>query len=127
MRLMLPLRVNNNLKNGSAGLTDQFEPALAADTKGMLAICFYDRRRDPNNFQIDRECAKSTDGGSTWTNRKITSTTFPTEVGQDMLVAPDYMGDFDTVATDATGQKAGFIDSYASNATGHPSVMVDRP
>ena len=60
-----PIRVNTNAKGGGALLTDQFEPAIAADTKGALAVCFYDRRRDANNFQIDRECAKSFDGGTT--------------------------------------------------------------
>jgi len=122
-----PIRVNTNAKGGGALLTDQFEPAIAADTKGALAVCLYDRRRDANNFQIDRECAKSFDGGTTWSNRKMTAITFPTEVGQDLLVAQDYMGDFDTAATDATGRQSGFIDSHASNSLGDPTVMIDQP
>jgi hypothetical protein len=122
-----PTLVNNNPKGGGSPLTDQFEPAIAADKTGSVAICFYDRRRDANNFRIDRECAKSRDSGATWTNRRITATSFPTEVGQDLLVAPDYMGDFDTVATDSTNQEAGFLDAYANNAAGNPNIMNDQP
>lgn len=122
-----PVRVNNNAKGGAAPLTDQFEPAIATDKTGTIAICFYDRRRDVNNFKIDRECAKSANGGTTWVNRKLTAASFPTEVGQDLFVAPDYMGDFDTVATDSTGAHAGFLDAFANNGAGNPNVMVDQP
>jgi hypothetical protein len=122
-----PTIVNNNAKGGVAPLTDQFEPAVAADKNGTVAVCFYDRRRDANNFKIDRECGKSKNGGSSWTNKRVTANNFPTEVGQDLLVAPDYMGDFDAVAADSTNQTAGFIDSYADNSAGHPNVMTDRP
>jgi hypothetical protein len=90
-------------------------------------IGFYDRRRDPNNFRIDRECAKSTDSATSWTNRQVTTSSFPTEVGQDLLVAPHYMDDFDTVATDSTNAHAGFLDSLADNAAGNPNVMIDQP
>jgi hypothetical protein len=65
-----PVRVNNNPEpvNGAPGLagssTDQYEPGLAVDqTTGKLGVCFYDRRRDPKNFRIDRECAKSANQG----------------------------------------------------------------
>lgn len=122
-----PSLVNNNAKGSDATLTDHFEPAVAADKTGALAVCFYDRRRDVNNFKIDRECGKSKDAGSTWINERITASNFPTEVGQDLLLAPDYMGDFDAVATDSSNQATGFIDAYADNSAGHPSVMTDRP
>jgi hypothetical protein len=122
-----PTIVNNNAKGSGAPLTDQFEPAVAADKSGTIAVCFYDRRRDVNNFRIDRECAKSKNGGSSWTNNRVTANNFSTEVGQDLLVAPDYMGDFDTVATDATNQTSGFIDSFADNSAGNPNVTTDRP
>jgi hypothetical protein len=122
-----PTIVNDNAKGSGAPLTDQFEPAVAADKSGTIAVCFYDRCRDTSNFRIDRECAKSRNGGSSWTNRRVTASNFPIEVGQDLLVAPDYMGDFDTVATDSTNQAKGFIDSYADNSAGNPNVMTDRP
>jgi hypothetical protein len=89
-------------------------------------ICFYDRRRDPNNFLIDRECAKFSDGGASWNNQRITQQSVGAVVGQDRFVAPDYMGDFDTVVTDSTGSEAGFVDAYASNTASNPNVMCHK-
>jgi len=120
-----PVRVNNDVER-AASLTDQFEPAIGSDKNGRIAICFYDRRRDANNFLIDRECAGSANGGALWTNSKITPANFPSLVGQDVLVASDYMGEYDSVASDSLAESAGFVDSYASNAGGHPSVMTNR-
>ncbi len=121
-----PTRVNNNREGGSTPLSDQFKPAIATDKNGRIGVCFYDRRRDLNNFLINRYCVLSSNAGRTWHNRKITPQNFPSIVGQNVLVAPDYMGDYDTVATDSTGQSAGFIGSYSSNAAGNPNVMTNH-
>jgi len=118
-----PVRVNDNSKGGGAPLTDQFEPALASDLQGRIAICFYDRRNDPDNFRIDRYCASS-HNGKTWSNKRITLMPFPAVVGQDVLMAPDYMGDYDTLASDALDRHAGFVGGYASNLTGNPVVRT---
>jgi hypothetical protein len=121
-----PIRVNNNSEGSGKPQTDQFDPAIGADKTGRLAICFYDRRLDSMNFKITRECATSSNVGATWANLRVPSPAFPSAVGQDLLVAPDYMGIYDSVATDGTGQSAGFMDSYASNSLGHPAVMIDH-
>ena len=121
-----PLRINNNPEGGSAPLSDQYKPSINTDKTGRIAICFYDRRRDPNNFLTDRYCAASTNGGTSWSNTKITPVNFSSLVGQDVLVAPDYAGDYDTVAIDSTGESSGFIDSYSSNAAGNPNVLTNR-
>ena len=121
-----PTRVNNDPEGGNVPLSDQFKPAIATDKNGRIAICFYDRRRDPNNFLIDRYCATSTNHGGSWTNTKITVTNFSSLIGQDVLVGPDYMGDYDTVAADASGLASGFIASYSSNAAGNPNVMTNH-
>jgi hypothetical protein len=118
-----PVRVNNNPEGGGAPLTDQFEPALVSDLTGRIAVCFYDRRRDPNNFLIDRICASSS-SGVTWNNSRITYYQFPTLVGQDVLLAPDYMGDYDTLASDALNHNPGFVGGFESNLGGNPIVKT---
>lgn len=122
---MTPVRVNNNAEGGSAPLTDQFEPALATDVSGRIAICFYDRRNDVNNFHSDRYCASSPYGKS-WTNQRITVTSFPSVVGQDILLAPDYMGDYDTLASDGLNRHAGFVGGFATNAPGNPVLRTTQ-
>jgi hypothetical protein len=118
-----PVRVNHNPEGGGAPLTDQFEPALAADISGRIAICFYDRRNDPANFLIDRYCASS-HNGTHWQNTRVTFTHFPVVVGQDVLLAPDYMGDFDTLASDTLDRHPGFIGGFASNLKGNPVIKT---
>ncbi len=49
---------------------------------------------------------------------------FPAIVGQDVLMAPDYMGDYDTLATDALDLHAGFVGGFASNLAGNPIVRT---
>jgi len=121
-----PIRVNNNPEfpfAASSPRTDQYEPGLAVDqTNGKLGLCFYDRRRDPKNFRIDRECAKSTNQGNTWSNTRITANLFPPEVNQDPLVVPGYMGDYDTVASDFLRTKSGFFGAWGDNTKGNPDV-----
>ncbi len=121
-----PMRVNNNPEGGRFPYTDQFEPAMNTDKTGKIGICFYDRRRDSNNFLIDRYCATSTNGGATFRNFKVTPVNFPSVVGQDIMVAPNYMGAYDTVSIDGTGAAAGLIDSYASNTFGNPNVQANH-
>jgi hypothetical protein len=118
-----PVRVNNNSERGSTPLTDQFEPALATDLSGRIAICFYDRRNDPANFLIDRYCASS-HNGAVWSNSRITFIHFPTIVGQDVLVAPDYMGDYDTLTSDRLDRHPGFVGGYTSNLAGNPVIRT---
>lgn len=43
-------------------------------------------------------------------------------VGQDVIVAANYMGDYDTMTPDTLGRHAGFLDGYATNAPGFPNV-----
>jgi hypothetical protein len=49
-------------------------------------------------------------------------THFPVVVGQDILMAPDYMGDYDTLVSDSLGRHSGFLGGSASNTAGHPIV-----
>jgi hypothetical protein len=119
-----PKRVNNNREGSDAPLTDQFEPALSTDANGRVAVCFYDRRNDPKNFRIDRYCASSQFGGP-WSNTRITARNFPVLIGQDILVAPDYMGDYDTLASDFLNHQPGFLGAFATNLPGNPSVRIN--
>ena len=120
-----PVRVNNNTESASTP-TDQFEPAIGTDKTGEIVVCFYDRRRDNDNFLIDRYCGTSTNFGSTWTNTKVTTSNFAPLVGEDALVALDYMGEYDAVVSDMLNKKSGLMAPYASNAPGNPTVEMKK-
>jgi hypothetical protein len=119
-----PVKVNNNPPSN----TDHFQPAASSDRSGRVAVCFYDRRNDvTNNFLIDRYCANSTDGGVTFsTNTRITGKSFLSVVGQDALLFPTYMGDYDTLASDTLNLTSNFRGGFANNITGAPNVQENK-
>jgi hypothetical protein len=106
-----PVRVNDNVEVGFG--TDQYQPGVAVDLVGRVASCFYDRRRDPANFLIDRSCAVSTDGGQTWTNSRQTARSFLPIHATDSVLNPFYMGDYDTLAGEFTLTFDGFVGAYS--------------
>jgi hypothetical protein len=118
-----PVKVNDS--NGASGSpADHYLPGIVVDSGGQLAVCFYDRRRDSENFVIDRECANSRDGGLTWRNHRVTENSFAASIAADLLINPVYMGDYDGVAADATGRSEGFLGAYGDNTRGNPDVVI---
>ena len=81
----------------------QFMPAVAVRPDGSaLAVTWYDRRGDVNDYQIARWGDAGTISGSTVTfgsNFPI-STQFPPVFGVDPAVNATYMGDYDQMAAD---------------------------
>jgi hypothetical protein len=41
-----------------------------------------------------------------------------------VLLAPDYMGDYDTLASDALNHNPGFVGGFESNLGGNPIVKT---
>jgi hypothetical protein len=118
-----PTRINND--NPARGI-DQFHNALDVDRSGNLWSLFYDRRRDPRNFLIDAFLARSTNGGRSWSNTRVTRQRFAPVHLTDEVVNPVYMGDYIGVAADTTGSRAGVIGAWGDNSRGDPNVLVTR-
>lgn len=114
----------NDSTGASGAPADHYLPGVAVDPSGHVGVCFYDRRRDPENFLIDRECATSRDHGATWRNDRITDSSFGASISADLLINPVYMGDYDGVTSDATGRGEGFQGAYGTNVRGNPDVVV---
>lgn len=85
-----PIRVNDDpVGSGS----DQLSPALTVNPDGVIAIVYYDRRDDPNNFLVNAYCAISRDGGATFENQRISDQATNPLAGkrQDPLSIADYI------------------------------------
>ena len=95
---------------------------------GQVVSCFYDRRRDPANFRIDRFCAVSKDGGQSWSpNLKETERSFLPIHATDTVINPVYMGDYDTLASEFTLTLEGFIGAYSViGPIANPDVKASR-
>ncbi|MFY9530543.1 MAG: sialidase family protein [Candidatus Acidiferrales bacterium] len=104
---------------------DHFQPGAAVDKTGKVAVCWYDRRDDPENFAISRFCGTSTNGGATWTNTQVQVPPFAPVHGIDVLISADYMGDYDGLTSDFTGATAGFIGAFQfMGSTANPDVLA---
>jgi len=108
-----PSRVNTNVEPPRSGRgTDQYQPGVAIDSSGKVGVCWYDRRLDPMNYQIDRFCGISSNAGATFSNSRKSSPSWSPIHGTDNLLDPTYMGDYDSVASDFTQSTAGFIGAF---------------
>jgi hypothetical protein len=66
--LSSPLRVN---QDGPGNGRDQWFPWVAIGPGGRVDIVFYDRRDDPFNRFTHLYLARSSDGGATWTDMRV--------------------------------------------------------
>ena len=107
-----PAPVSPTNPNFAGAGRDQFQPGLAVDAEGRLAVCYSDRRNDPQNNRIDHYCSVSPDQGNTFTDIRQTTSSWNPGHGADELTDPRYLGDYETVTAEATGREKGFFSSF---------------
>jgi hypothetical protein len=122
-----PAQLNSDLQPLDTRGHDHFQPTLAVDRSGKVAACWYDRRNDPENYQFERFCAESVNSGSTWSEFPVNGSLSTPSRGQDLVLAPGDMGQYDGLTTDFTGDHRGFIGSFQWMSSGmNPDVKAVR-
>ena len=118
-----PVRVNDDpVATASGRGTDHFQPGVAVDNTGAVGVCWYDRRHSAINLNVSRFCATSKDAGSSWANQGLPGGWLPYK-SADAAVNPYYLGDYDTVVTDASAAAAGFMGAFG-NVELPPGALV---
>lgn len=118
------VQVNSDRQPKVGGGHDHFQPAIATDSTGSVAICWYDRRNDPQNLNIERFCAESKSGNQ-WSNFRVPIAPFSPVHRLDLFLAPAYMGDYDGLTSDFTGKTKGFIGAFQWMSSGmNPDVKA---
>ena len=87
----------------TTGANDEMQPALSADGSGLHDL-YYMRNADNT---LDVVVANSSNGGSTWSYKRVTSQSFPgvfTFPQTDPIIAFAYMGDYIANVSDGTSQ-----------------------
>ncbi len=120
-----PIRVNDNpLRDG----TSQYMPRVDVGGGGRVDVVFYDRRNDAQDVLTDVYLATSTDGGDTFTNRRLTSESFDSRVGP--IVSELHGTDFGTrIGIDSWGNTivAAWTDTReGSEADGQQDIGVSK-
>ncbi len=110
----------------TAARREQFLPSGAVDRDGSLAICYFDRRHDPENNGVDHYCSVSHDQGTSFTHLRNTPTSFAATHFTDGLMDPVNFGDYDIVSSDSTGANTGFFSTFQTQSTGDPNIVGVR-
>ncbi|RLF34209.1 MAG: hypothetical protein DRN07_00575, partial [Thermoplasmata archaeon] len=108
-----PLRVNDDSTKN-----DQFLPWMDVKSDGTIDIAWYDRRNDVNDSLWDVYFAKSTDGGSSFSqNIQLNDISFPTPTNL-------WMGEYLGLAVDSNYAFVAFTSSLTDVVTG--DVYFDK-
>ncbi len=120
-----PRKVNSDIQSRLGSGHDHYQSAIAVDNRGVVGICWYDRRDDNENFAIRRHCGESTDGGFSFTDANIGMNGFAPTHGNDVFINPIYMGDYDQLTSDFTNANSGFVGAFENQTKrGNPDVFV---
>ena len=101
---------------------DQFLPWVAVDSSGNVAVCYSDRRNNPQNNAIDHYCSVSKDHGSTFQDLRLTDRNWSTSHSSDLALQPYYMETYDAVTPDWTGRTTGFFSAFQFQNYGNPNA-----
>ncbi|MEK6571838.1 MAG: PPC domain-containing protein, partial [Bacteroidota bacterium] len=112
-----PTRINDDqIGNGK----DQWFPWVTVDVTGDVHVVYYDSRNDPQNLITDVYIASSSDGSSSWTNKRVSSQSFDP---QDPTFGGTFMGDYNGIAWTNTGPVAMWTDGRR----GQEDIVVNVP
>jgi hypothetical protein len=104
-----PRAISPTPRNFKGGGRDQFIPSIAVDHDGTIAVCYYDRRNDPQNNAFDRYCSVSQNHGQSFRDVRQSSQSWI--YGQDWDRLVFWLGDYDSV-TARYGSERGFFGAF---------------
>jgi hypothetical protein len=120
-----PRKVNSDIQSRLGSGHDHYQSAIAVDNRGVVGVCWYDRRDDNENFAVKRHCGESTDGGFSFSDANIGMNAFAPTHGNDEFINSIYMGDYDQLTSDFTNANSGFVGAFQNQTNrGNPDVYV---
>lgn len=91
-----PVVINGDTTN------DQFQPWVAADANGEVFVQWFDRRDDPADLLVHTYAGRSTDGGVTWSELRVTNVASDPTVGLPLAGDAGFYGDYQALVADDT-------------------------
>jgi hypothetical protein len=105
---------------------DQFFPGISVDNRGVVGVCYYDRRENASNDVIDRYCATSVNRGTSWSERRVSQANWTPTHAADGVLNLFYIGDYDAVSSDFLLQGPGFFSTFEVQTNGNPDVVAAK-
>ncbi|MDP8970555.1 MAG: glycoside hydrolase, partial [Actinomycetota bacterium] len=104
-----PVKVNQDQTNA-----DQFQPYVDVNPQGQVEVAYFDRRLDtrlvsdgavrhPGNFFIDTWLSRSTDGGQTFTDVRVSHDAWDPTVNPPISRSGEFIGDYQGLVADQCG------------------------
>ncbi len=121
-----PLTVDPTPANYSGRGRDQFQPSVAVDKSGAVAVCYNDRLADPSNNAVDRVCSVSTDHAGSFTSSRKTPYAWVPSHATDLGLDYYFIGDYDTITSDATAKYSGFFTGMQVQVNNNPNIYGVR-
>ncbi len=119
-----PIKVNSDIQSRLGSGHDHYQSGIAVDSRGVIGVCWYDRRTDPENFTVKRHCGESTNGFN-FTDFDIGLGGFAPTHGNDEFINSIYMGDYDQLTSDFLNKNSGFIGAFETQGTrGNPDASA---
>jgi hypothetical protein len=120
-----PKKVNSDSQPSAGSGHDHYQSGVAVDKRGVVGVCWYDRRADAENFAIRRHCGESGNSGTSFSDSDIGMAAFAPTHGIDLFINPAYMGDYDQLTTDFLNQNSGFVGAFQNQTNrGNPDAVA---
>ncbi len=120
-----PKKVNSDTQPSMGSGHDHYQSGVAVDKRGVVGVCWYDRRADAENFAIRRHCGESGNSGASFSDSDIGMAAFAPTHGIDLFINPAYMGDYDQLTTDFLNQNSGFVGAFQNQTNrGNPDAVA---
>jgi len=117
-----PTKVNSDIQPRIGYGHDHYQPGIAVDSTGKIAVCWYDRRADAQDWTYQRYCAEST--GGPFSNFIVNPGFNVPSHGNDFVVNSVYAGDYDGLTSDFL-KAPGFIGAFMTVTGGtNPDVKA---
>jgi hypothetical protein len=117
-----PTRVNDPPPGDG---TSQYLPRVAVAPSGRVDVVFLDRRRDRGNVMTDAFLAQSSDGGRSFENHRLSSTSFDSNVGPyvDATFPIDFGSRLGLLSSDDETLAAWTDTRFGNEGTGRQDIL----
>lgn len=120
-----PVKVNSDTQPTTGTGHDHYQSGIAVDKRGVVGVCWYDRRADSENFAIRRHCGESNNWGASFSDGDIGMNGFAPTHGGDLFINPVYMGDYDQLTSDFLNTNSGFVGAFQNQTNrGNPDAVA---
>jgi uncharacterized repeat protein (TIGR01451 family) len=101
--------------NQDSGNADQFQPYVAVTPTGRVQVSYFDRRKDPDNFFIDLYLSRSSNGGQTFQDTRVSHDLWDPTINPPVSPSGDFIGDYQGLVADRCHAIPFYQDTHLAN------------